>query len=416
MVDMNGSHGWHRVQNDAVWRHTRRIFLGSLFVFLINITLGFGNIVTTGEIPRWQLITHLHGGTLGWLTLSAIGFTVWLFTGNREVSAAYEKRIEWLSWAAVLFGAGYVSSFGIGFYLTGNAYALLPIFGTGMMLVIWSTALLAVTTIRKQPVVRTVHLLVAGGFVVASFGAIMGVLLGLQYTFGSLQLPGGIPNVSNHTGPMDAYAVIIGAALVEWLVDRDEVSNYSWHGLLQAGVFTIAGLMAFIPLEAVSGIGTVIGLLGGSFIFFVRMGWRAVLNNPFEYDESAWATFAPLWLLTFITGVLSSIAGIVPTDTWLGPVIFHAYFIGFISNGLFGMLSGRTRDTRTLHEWAQPGSFWLVNVGLLIFAATEIGYGGRHGAIVMGLGVLLGVATIGYQLSGEPATSRSQGSIDAVGK
>lgn len=407
MKESRRDHGWQRVRNDSVWRHTRVIFLGSLLVFLVNIGLGFMNVVTPGAIPRWRILTHLHGGTLGWLTLSAVGFAIWQFTGSRTVSATYEKRIQWLAWAAVLFGAGYVLSFGVSFSLTGNAFSLLPIFGTGMMLVIWATALLAWSTLRKQPVVRTVHLLLAGAFTVASFGAIMGVLLGLQYAVGSLPLPEGIPNVGNHAGPMDAYAVIVGTALVEWLVNRDEVTSWSWHGLLQAGVFTLAGLMAFVPIEAVSGIGTIIGLLGGSFIFFVRMGWRAVLNNPFDHDESAWVTFAPLWLLVFIAGILGSIAGVVPTDTWLGPVIFHAYFVGFLSNALFGMLSGRTRDTRVLHAWAEPGAFWLLNVGLLAFAATEIVNGSRHGAIVMGIGVLLGVVTIGYGLLGEAAGSDS---------
>jgi hypothetical protein len=401
MSETQASYGWQRVGNDAVWRHTKIIFLGSLLAFLINVTLGFGNVITPGEIPRWQILTHLHGGTIGWLTLSAVGFTIWLFTGDRTVPETYERRIGWLSWAAVLFGLGYVLSFGLSFSLTGNAFTLLPIFGTGMMLVIWSTALLAGTQLRKQPVLRTTHLLVAGGFLVASFGAIMGVLLGLQYALGSLPLPAGIPNVSNHAGPMDAFAVILGTALVEWLVDQDDVAAWSWHGALQAGVFTLAGLMAFVPMEAVSGIGTIIGLLGGSFIFFVRMGWRAVLRNPFRFNESTWATFAPLWLLAFITGVLSSNAGIVPTDTWLGPVIFHAYFVGFLTNSLFGMLSGRTRDSRILHPWAEPGAFWLMNVGLLVFAATEIAYGSRHGALVMGLGVLLAVTVVVYRLHGE---------------
>jgi hypothetical protein len=371
-------------------------------VFLVNITLGFANVVTAGEIPRWQVLTHLHAGTLGWLTLSAIGFAIWLFTGNRDVSDTYEQRVGWLARSAVLIGAGYVLSFGVSFSLTGNAFALLPIFGTGMMLVIWATALLALTQLRKQPVVRTVHLLVAGGFTVASFGAIIGVLLGFQHALGTLPLPEGIPSTSTHTGPMDAYALITATALIEWLVDRNEVSTWAWHGALQAGILTLAGLLAFVPVEAVSGIGMIIGLLGGSLVFLLRMGWRAVATNPLRRDESAWRTFAPLWLLVFIGAVLGSIAGILPQDAaWVGPVAFHAYFVGFITNSLFGMLSGRTRDNRRIHELAEPGAFWLLNLGLVAFAATEIGYGSRHGAIIMGFGALLGVAEIGYRLAGE---------------
>lgn len=384
--------------NDTVWRHTKTIFLGSLLVFLINIALGFGNVVTPGEIPRWQFLTHFHAATIGWITLSAIGFTVWIFTGNREVSETYERRVGWLAWAAVLFGAGYVLSFGISFSLTGNAFALMPIFGTGMMLVFWATALLALTQLRQQPILRTVHLLIAGGFLVASFGALMGVLLGLQYAIGSISLPLGIPSVSNHAGTMDAYVAITGMALVEWLVDRDNVRPRSWHGILQAVVVILWGLISVVPIEAISRMGILPGLLGVA-IFVVRMGWRAVATNPLRFDESTWATFAPLWLLVFIGGFLGFTAGVIPLSAdKIGPIVFHANFVGFITNGLFGMLSGRTRTGPILHEYAEPAAFWLINLGIVAFAATEIAYGGRHGAVVMGVGILLGVVTMLYRL------------------
>lgn len=401
MADTAGSHGWSRVENDAVWRHTRRIFLGSLLVFLVNITLGFTNVITPGEIPHWQGVTHLHGGTLGWLTISAVGFTVWQFTGSRSVSATYAERIKWLSWAAVVLGAGYVLSFGVSFNLTGSAYTLLPIFGTGMMLVIWATALLALTQIRYQPVVSTVHLLLAGAMTVASLGAIMGVLLGLQHAVGSLPLPEGIPAIGFHAGPMDTYAVMIGVAVVEWLVDGDDVRDWTWPGVLQFALFTIAGIVSFVPIEAVSMMGF-LGLLAGSLVFFLRIGWRAVLQNPLQHTHKTWATFAPLWLLTFIVIFLGAAFGpLSDAGDWIGIVAFHSYFVGFLTNSLFGVYSNRTRGSRTLHAWAEPGAFWLLNIGLVAFASTEIMMGSKHGAVIMGLGVLLGVVTMGYRLLGE---------------
>lgn len=400
MSNSQEAHGWQRVGNDRIWRHTKVLFLGSLLVFLINITLGFANVITPGAIPRWQILTHLHGGTIGWFTLSAVGFAVWLFTGNRSVTERYENRLQWLAWAAVLFGAGYVLSFGVSFSLTGNAFALLPVFGTGMMLVFWATAALTLTTLGKQSVLRNEHLLVAGAFIVASFGAIMGVLLGLQHAIGPLGLGENIPNTGSHAGPMDTYAIIVGTALIEWLVVRDQVTEWSWPGAIQALVMTVGGLVSFIPVEA-SAIGTPIALVG-VIIFLVRIGWRAVLTNPFVPDARRWAVFAPLWFIVFIVLFLGPAFGFLPRDIeWFGPVGFHAYFVGYLTNALFGMLSGRTREGRTLHEWAEPGAFWLLNLGLVAFAASEIAYGGRHGAIVMGLGVLLGVATIGYRLLGE---------------
>lgn len=416
MADATTAHGWGRVRDDEVWRHTKVIFLGGLLVFLVNVTLGFGNVVTPGEIPRWQILTHLHGGTIGWLTLTAIGFTVWLFTGDRTVSPTVEKRLRWLAWAAVAIGLGYVLSFGVSFSLTGNAFSLLPVFGTGMLLVFWATTLLAVTQLRQQPILRNEHLILAAAFTLASFGAIMGVLLGFEHVLGSLPLPEGLPNLQGHAFPMDLYALVTGSAVVEWLFVGDEASGWTWPGLVQAVVWAGAGLLVFIA--AVSGfmplalVGLVLGLVVGPVLFLGRVGWRVVLTDPRRDGAGRWAFFTPLWLVVFIVLFTGTILGPIPRDLeWAGPVMFHAYFVGYLSNGLFGVLSARTRAGRTLQEWAEPGSFWLVNLGLVAFAATEIAYGGRHGAVVMGIGVLLGVATFGYRLLGDATTPDSAAGI-----
>lgn len=406
MSNRQGATGWPRVSNDDVWRHTRLIFLGSLLVFLINITLGFGNVITPGEIPRWQILTHLHGGTIGWLTLTAVGFTVWLFTGDREVTNTYERRVRWLAWAAVLFGAGYVLSFGVSFSLTGNAFTLLPIFGTGMMLVFWATALLALTQLQHQPVVRNEHLIVAGAFTLASLGAIMGVLLGFQHAFGSLPLPEGLPNTQGHAFPMDIYALVLVSAVIEWVYVGEESSGWTRAGLTQAVVWPGAGVLVFIaalldfmPLAL---IGLILGLAVGPAIFLARIGWRVGRVDPRQPGTRQWAMITPLWLVVFVVLFVGSIMGVIPQDLeWVGPVAFHSYFVGYVTNGLFGLLSARTNTGRTLHEWAEPTAFWLLNLGLVTFAATEIAYGGRHGAVVMGIGVLLGVVTFGYRLLGE---------------
>ena len=68
------------VKNASVWGSLRTLFMGSMVIFLINIYFGFDNSLTIGEIPRWQVLIHLHGGSIGWITLSAIGIAVWLLT------------------------------------------------------------------------------------------------------------------------------------------------------------------------------------------------------------------------------------------------------------------------------------------------------------------------------------------------
>jgi hypothetical protein len=311
-----------------------------------------------------------------------------------------------LTWAEVLFGLGYVLSFGIGFSLTGNAFTLLLIFGTGMMLVFWATALLALTQLSDQPVLRNEHLLVAAAFTLASFGAIMGVLLGFQHALGSLPLPEGLPNTQGHAFPMDIYALVLTSAVVEWLFVGDSSSKWTGPGLIQAVVWAGAGFVLFIGavtgVEALGFVGLILGLAVGPVIFLARIGWRVIQINTLQGGEDRWAVFTPLWLLVFVAIFLGSIAGAIPQDLeWTAPVAFHAYFVGYITNRLFGVFGGRTRGGRILHEGGESIAFWLINLGLVAFAATEIAYGGRHGALIMGLGVLLGVAEMGYRLLGD---------------
>ncbi len=66
--------GLRPVENASVWNHIRILFLGSALLFLIKIFFGFDNALTPPEtiIPRWQVLVHLHAGTIGWITLSVI--------------------------------------------------------------------------------------------------------------------------------------------------------------------------------------------------------------------------------------------------------------------------------------------------------------------------------------------------------
>ena len=97
MTEQVRAPGPTRVSDDGVWRVTKLVFGASALLFLVTITLGFLNVFTTGALPRWQLLVHLHSATLGWITLSAFGASVWLFTGERSVTGSYVVRVRWLA-------------------------------------------------------------------------------------------------------------------------------------------------------------------------------------------------------------------------------------------------------------------------------------------------------------------------------
>lgn len=397
-----------RVRNDAVWGHIGRLFLAALGLFLVNVALGFANVLTPGALPRWQFLTHLHAGTIGWITFSLIGIAVWVFTGRREVSATYVRRVGWLVGLGVAVFAGYIVSFGLAFSRGGPAFGLLPVVGGAAMLLIWGAALFVVTQLPRQPVVTTVHVLVAGGLLVAAVGATMGVLLGLERVIG-LFLPIENPDrVGVHAGMMDAYIFIVASAIVEWFVWGEDAGRWTWPGMAQAVAGSLAAVLvpvAFL-LNIVDLVLPVFGLLLLVFLalFLARVGHRGLRGSPLATGVEAWGVFGTAWLVVFVGLFLWLVLGLQgdfgAAPHWFEVTFTHAAYVGMMTNLLLGVVSARTEGLGGRLPRAEPTARWLLNLGLVLFIGLEIAAGTRHGAIVMGIGVLLAVGTMMRRLAG----------------
>ena len=393
------------VQNNAVWRQIRILFLGSALLFLVNIYFGFDNALTVGAIPHWQGLIHLHAGAIGWITLSLIGLALWVFTGQREVSEAYARRTGALVWLAVVVFAGYIASFGLAF--SGAVpFFLLPTFGTAAMLVIWAAAIFALSQLRRQPIVSTVHLLVAGGLLLAGVGATMGVLLGLERVVGQFLPVAGSARTAVHTAMMDGYLILVASGIVEWVVQQDPADGWTRSGLVQATAWTVAALLVPIAflLNLLAVLTPIFGLLllVGLLLFLVRSAWPMLKKGPLGAGADPWGFFGTLWMLVFVGLIL--FAALVLTvnpdaaPSWFGTVFTHTGFVGMMTNLLLGVFSARTRESADVFSWGEPASLWLINLGLIVFFGLKIATDTRLGAIVMGVGVLLGVVTMIWRL------------------
>lgn len=397
MSDHVHAPGPARVSDDAVWRYTKLIFGASAVIFLVTISLGFLNVFTTGALPRWQLLMHLHSATLGWLTLSAFGATVWLFTGERAVSDAYVDRVRWLARVLIVAFVGLIGSFGIAFSQGGDTFYLLAAFAPLAALTIWATAVFFLRQLTRLPVVTTAHLLTAAGFLV----------LGVAVTFATVMALGragvvGIPSFApeGHVFGILAFQILVTTGIIEWLVVRDR-GRWTRAGALQIGLGVLLGLwlpLIVIPLVAgvprgplsvvlLLGIMAFIVLIG--LVFLGRVGARALRTNPLTAGVDAWVFFATLW---FVVVVFSYPLQLVLDDpAWWMVFNAHAAMVGVVTNLLFGVMSARSRFGGG-DSWAQPAAMWLMNAGLVVFIGLFIATGSRHGALVMGTGVLLGVA------------------------
>jgi hypothetical protein len=390
-----------RVKNESVWNSLKILFMGSLLIFLINIFFGFDNALTVGDLPRWQTLIHLHSASIGWITLSAIGVAIWLFTGQRDVDAGYEGRIRSLVWAGVVIFAFYVISFGLAFSrASGFLVALLPIFGFLAVLTLWVSAIFAFSQFSKQPVLTTVHWLIAGALLTAAIGATVGMLLGLERVIGQfLPLPDG-DRVGAHAGMMDTYLFLVASCIVEWGLRKEE-SRWSWAGLAQALLWMIGAALVPIAffLNVVEQVLPIFGimLILAMLIFLVRYGWRAFTTFPRGTGIKSWIFFGTLWLVLYMAlffYAVSSGVDFASLPFWFGAAFVHIGFAGMMTNLLLAVVASRGQAAQDVLSWGEPVSFWLINLGIIAFIGLKIAINIRHGAMIMGLGILLAVFTM----------------------
>jgi hypothetical protein len=392
-----------RVSNDAVWRQLRIIFIGSGLLFLINNLVGFANAFTEGTINRGQVLVHLHAGSVGWITLSAIGLGIWVVTGQRQVGPDYERHVRRLGWSAVIAFACYVPNFWLAFGPVGITI-FLPIFGIAAVAVLWWSAIFVIGQLRQQETLTTIQLLAAGALLVASIGATVGALLGLEHVIGTFMTLAS-DRVGAHAAMMDTYLFLVAAAVIEWVIRPRSEQRWSFAGAVQAGVWVIGAALVPISyfLDLIEVLLPIFGmlLLAGMAIFLVRTAWRALLAGPMTSGARPWAFFGTVWLVAYMGLFLWIVSGggdFSGMPAWFFPVFVHVGFIGMMTNLVLAVHFQRADASRSVASWAEPAALWTMNLGLVAFLALKIAADVRIGALIMGVGVVLGVGTALWRL------------------
>ncbi|MDH4141870.1 MAG: hypothetical protein OEV61_04605, partial [Chloroflexota bacterium] len=64
----------------STWaKSARDLFLVAMAVFVVNIAIGILNGADAVEFDHNQILTHVHAGTVGWLTLTIVASAFLLF-------------------------------------------------------------------------------------------------------------------------------------------------------------------------------------------------------------------------------------------------------------------------------------------------------------------------------------------------
>jgi hypothetical protein len=395
-------------QHASAPKEIRTLLQGAMAIFVITVVIGMLNGMDLVEFDRKALLTHLHSGTLGWITLGVFAAAFQLFRSSSEAQSSSQSATRWLAPAAILAVLFYV----IAFYTTFGIWRAIA--GSFMLLVI-----LGVFTwvLRQGGRVnyRIPHLAILGAMINLVIGAVVGVLLGLQLAGRLTGLPAGARDA--HAGAMIAgYVILAGMAIVEWKLVRDpKPAGRDRWGIAQVALMFLAGLVLSIGLlmNQLQLVQLNVPLMVvGTIIFLGRIGRTAVKQKWAAATSGRLFAISILFLVTNITLlayvinlVISAGGDIEAVPLGLALAMDHALFIGVIANLNFGMIYDVTVGRRAIWSWVDQVLFWGMNVGLIGFLVGLILESAAIKQIatpIMGTSILLAILTYTVRLQTRP--------------
>jgi len=371
----------------------RLLFQAAMVVFVITVAIGMLNGLHIVQLSADVLLTHVHAGTLGWITLSVFAAGLWLFGEGGEKST-YVRTISILAAIAVPV---YVLAF-----LSGNLIAR-AVFGFPVLLVIigyfgWIIA-------RSRQVRLTVaRLALLGGIFTLIVGSVIGVILQVQFATSTPVSTGAL--AAHPATQVVGYLLLIGMAISEWRLMPD-TGRLPRAGVIQiafpfiAGfVLTIGTLLNNLPLEGLNALFEVIGII----IYIVRFTPRILRVSWLTHNTNRFFAFSAIFvvvnvvILTYL--IVSTITGIYKSFELVPPWLFfaldHAMFIGVMSNALFGAIQIATQERRSFWPWADDILFWGMNFGMVGFVISlllDARILERIFTPIMGLSILVALVT-----------------------
>ncbi len=382
----------------AGWaRSVRTLWYVAMAVFLVTIGIGIVNGLDLYTFSHDELLTHVHSGTLGWITLS-------LVAGATLFARGIDRRL--LTALAVIVPI-YVAAFYLAIpWLRAVVGAALLV--AIVWLVVWAWGVWS--SRRSLPA-----LALAMGFTTFTYGAIIGVLRQVQLAGGPNLFPGSADLVGAHASAMVfSYLILVAMGLIEWRVRG--TTDQPRGGLIQlvalfVGGATLSFTLLFLSggaLQAAGGIDLLVNIVAvGFFAFRVLPGaLRTDWGSGGGRHVAAAALFVPVAMAIFLYVVYSFISdpSIAADPTPIAGVLIasdHSAFIGVITNLVLGLLHHLTSDQRARWAWADQISFWGTNAGLVIFLGglvTKTSIAKEIGAPVMGVCLLVGLATLAMRL------------------
>lgn len=400
------------------WPEIRALLLMAMLVFLYTIGIGILNGIDAVDFDQRRVLGHVHGGTLGWLTLAVFAASLWLFGESRAPGSNERSVIRVLTGLAMIAFPAYVAAFSLSY-----GYSR-PILGSVSVIAIAGFFAWVVYRARGQDLgVPQLGFIAALGTSIT--GGVLGVLLGLKIASGDNWLPSGGEDAHPATMVV-GFLIPVALAMAEWAFFFPRPPKATRAGQVQM-VFPFLGgvllmlalLLDIVPLAPLAVLLEVVGVV----IFLVRMYPHFRKLNLLEATPGRHGLMSAL-AIVFVIGLaqfwIIKYEGdfdLVPTNQLLG--LDHSQFIGGMTNAIFAMLMLATVPGAKGGRWDQV-VFVMVNVGIIGFAAGLLSDTTmlKHTFVpIMGIGLLIGLGLYAYRLlpevfesegREEPGAMRSQ--------
>ncbi|MGH2491375.1 MAG: hypothetical protein ACRDF9_07685 [Candidatus Limnocylindria bacterium] len=401
----------------------RDAFQFGLAIFTLTVLIGLANATQVfGNPDRNTLLTHLHSGTLGWITMGVIGIAIWIFGSTRAG----------LGTAVMLSGfttAAYVMAFWSGVFI------LRGLFGLAELAVIAYWWWFAYTSSGRMQGIQRLDipkLSVLLGLTTLVIGSTLGVIFQVMLATG-VALPTNVDLIGAHASAQTGgYLVLIAAGFAEWQLSG--LGKRSTLGLAQVYLLFVGGLVLAFSLllasflgealsQALPGIATLL-TLAGIVIVAVRFGraaiaapWMAVTGMRHVAIAVPFLALAVVLQAILVQQFIAAQGDISGVSIGLLHALDHAYFVGVMTNVLFGAILLTSADRPRVWPWADQVIFWGLNVGAAAFIAVLLIVGSGEDKLpfthpvafvapIMGLSALLGIVTYLMRLGWVPNSIR----------
>ena len=385
-------------------------FQFGLIIFTLTAFLGLLNAFQiSGPLDRDTLLTHLHSGTLGWITMGVIGIAIWMFARDRE-------DLEAPVILSALATAAYVMAFWSGVFI------LRGVFGLAELAVIAYWWWFVHTRSRAQGGIGRIEIskvAVILGLTILVIGSTLGVIVQVLLATGNA-LPTNADLVGGHaSAQIGGYLVLVAAGFAEWQLTGS--AKRTTLGLAQVYLLFGGGLLLSVSVlltpvigpqlaQALPGIATLL-TLAGIVIVIVRIGraalaapWMAATGTRHIAIAVAFLLLGVILQAILVQQLIAAQGDFSQVSAGLVHAYDHAMFVGLMTNAIFGAILMTLSDRPRVWPWADQVIFWGLNVGVAGFIAVLLIVGSGEGkgafthpvafvAPIMGLSALLAIAT-----------------------